>query len=121
MFGAIEFSTETRRGKSSFSRICEISDDVVPKYLVDFFRQNSQGLNSRQKESFAEFLKEFQGAFFEQIVAGNCYILQHEIKLQNSRPINQASRRVPLQIRAEVTHRHNNSRNECSRDDREVF
>lgn len=56
MFG--EFSTETRREKS-FSRICEISDDVVPKYLVDFFRQNSQGLDSRQKESFAEFLNEF--------------------------------------------------------------
>lgn len=47
------------------------------------------------------FLGEFRDVFTEQIVAGNCNVLRHEINLQD-RPIKQAPRRVPLSMRAEV-------------------
>jgi len=48
-----------------------------------------------QSSIFADLLEEFQDIFSEQIVAGNCDIMQHEIKLSDSRPIKQASRKIP--------------------------
>jgi len=54
------------------------------------------------KSFFTDFLKQFQDIFSKQIVAGNCDIMQHEIKLSDSRPIKQAHRRIPIGKRAEV-------------------
>jgi len=59
-------------------------------------------MNISQKEIFVELLEEFQDVFSEQIVAGNCDIMQHEIKLSDSRPIKQAPSRIPIGKRAEV-------------------
>jgi len=67
-----------------------------------FFEQNSQEMNVSQRIIFAEFLKEFQNVFSEQIVAGNYDIVQHEIKLSDSRLIKQAPRRIPISKRAKV-------------------
>jgi len=55
-----------------------------------------------QRGIFADLLKEFQDVFSEQIVAGNCDIMQHEIKLSDFRPIKQAPRRIPIGKQAEV-------------------
>jgi len=68
----------------------------------ELFERDSQKMDVSQKKIFAELLEEFQDVFSEQIVAGNCEIMQHEIRLSDSRPIKQAPRRIPIGKRAEV-------------------
>jgi len=59
-------------------------------------------MNVCQRNIFADFLKKFQDVFFEQIVAGNCDIMKHEIKLSDSRSIKQTPRRIPISKRTEI-------------------
>jgi len=49
-----------------------------------------------------QLFKEFRNVFSEQIVTGNCDVMQHEIKLLDSRPIKQALRSIPIGKRIEV-------------------
>ncbi|KMQ84394.1 krab-a domain-containing protein, partial [Lasius niger] len=39
---------------------------------------------------------------FEDLIAGNCGVLEHDIKVTDSKPIKQAPRRVPIYLREEV-------------------
>jgi len=59
-------------------------------------------MNVSQRNIFANLLEEFRDVFSERIVAGNCDIMQHEIRLSDSRPIKQAPRRIPIGKRTEV-------------------
>jgi len=40
--------------------------------------------------------------FSENLIAGNCEILEHSINMGDSEPIKQAPRRIPLHLREEV-------------------
>ena len=92
---------EESQGKFLCSRIFNPSV-VVPHFLSEFYQKHSQTLDISQKEKFAELLKEFQGIFTENVVAGNCSLETHSIDVMNSSPIKQPPRRVPLKMREEV-------------------
>jgi len=78
------------------------SSNGIPDRCRELFERDSQEMDVSQKKIFAELLEEFQDVFSEQIVAGNCDIMQHEIRLSDSRPIKQAPRRIPIGKRTEV-------------------
>lgn len=59
-------------------------------------------MDSFQEEVFTEFLSEFREVFSEDIVAENCDVVKHKIKLTDSCPIKQAPRRIPLHLQKEV-------------------
>lgn len=53
------------------------------------------------KDIFAYFLIEFQDVCSENLVAGNCEVLDN-INVMNDKPIKQAPRKFPLHLRQEV-------------------
>jgi len=55
-----------------------------------------------EKENFSEFLREFENVFSEDIVAGNCNLVEHVINVPDSLPIKQVPRRIPIYMREEV-------------------
>lgn len=63
---------------------------------------NSENLDVSQKESFVNFLQKYEDVFSENIVAGNCDIVFHEINIKDSAPIKQFPRKFLLQLRGEV-------------------
>ncbi|KAL6258232.1 hypothetical protein P5V15_010161 [Pogonomyrmex californicus] len=73
-------------------------EEEVPMNLKELFAQNSSSLNETQKETFVNFLNEFQDIFSEDVVAGNCELIENEIKLKNCRPIKQAPCRIPIHM-----------------------
>ncbi|KMQ84239.1 retroviral aspartyl protease family protein [Lasius niger] len=79
-----------------------IIEEKVPSFLKTFFEENSKNLISSQKDIFTDFLIEFQDVFSENLVAGNCEVLEHAINVENSKSIKQAPRRIPLHLREEV-------------------
>lgn len=83
------------------SRI-ENCEDKIPDILKELFKENAKNLDSSQKRIFADFLSEFQDIFSENIVAGNCEMVEHEINLSDVHPIKQAPRRIPISMRKEV-------------------
>lgn len=74
----------------------------IPPFLKELFERESQELEEKQRELFAQFLNEFQDVFSEEILAGNCKVMEHRINVENSSPIKQVPRRIPLQMREEV-------------------
>lgn len=66
---------------------CKLMISEVRCSLRTLFEENSKDLNSFQKDLFAEFLREFQDIFSEDLTSGNCEILEHVIKLKDSNPI----------------------------------
>ena len=84
----------------SCSRV--ISTSKVPDFLEELFIQNSNELSLEQKDVFAGFLRELQDVFSEEIIAGNCEVFEHAINLNDSTPIKQVPRRIPLHLRDEV-------------------
>jgi len=61
----------------------------VPQFLKELFERKTQNLNKEQKERFANFLTEFRDVFSEKITAGNCKVVEHNIKIEDSNPIKQ--------------------------------
>jgi len=74
----------------------------VPSNLKYLFEENSKNLDESQKQLCVEFINEFRDVFSEEIIAGNCEIGEHVINLQDSSPIKQAPRRIPIHMREEV-------------------
>jgi len=74
----------------------------VPSNLENLFKESSKNLNESQKQLCAEFINEFCDIFSEEIIAGNCKIGEHVINLQDSSPIKQVPRRIPIHMRKEV-------------------
>lgn len=73
-----------------------------PDFLNILLERTCSNLDSSQRVVFSDFLCEFQDVFSENIVAGNCHVLEHKIELCDSHPIKQVPRRIPLHLRAEV-------------------
>lgn len=74
----------------------------LPSCLLQTFEESSLKLNNLERKNFFDFLSEFRHIFSENIVAGNCDVLSHNIKLCDSRPIKQVPRRIPLHLQSEV-------------------
>lgn len=98
IFGKVDFG-EQEQFVCSRIRSCF---DEVPQFLREIFKRESEDLTEEQKDLFAQFLAEFQDIFSEGIVAGNCNVVEHTINVNNSNPIKQAPRRIPLKMRREV-------------------
>lgn len=77
-------------------------EEKVPHKLEDLYKKNNLNLNEAQKKDLVEFLEEFQDVFSEEIVAGNCNVIEHQINLKESNPIKQTPRRIPIHMRGEV-------------------
>lgn len=76
--------------------------EKIPQTLKELSEESSKNLNFSQKAVFASFLSEFQDVFSEDVVAGNCGLVEHEINLSNSCAIKQTPRRIPISMREEV-------------------
>jgi len=74
----------------------------VPQFLKELFEKETQDLNEKQKKRFANFLTEFRDVISEEIIAGNCKVVKHIIKIEDSNPIKQAPRRIPFHLQKEV-------------------
>jgi len=74
----------------------------VPSNLKYLFEESSKNLNESQKQLCSEFINEFHDVFSEEIIAGNCKTGEHVINLQDSSPIKQVPRRIPIHMREEV-------------------
>lgn len=98
---AFEEKEEGDQGNFICSRIGNYSDRF-PHFLKEFYERHSQALDKCQKVGFANLLEEFQNVFSEDIVAGNCSVVEHSIEVKDSSPIKQSPRRIPLQMRGEV-------------------
>ena len=64
--------------------------------LKDVFEDNSQNLDSSQKEKFAQILVNFQDIFEDDDVAGKCNLVEHRIELSVPRSIKQPVRPLPF-------------------------
>jgi len=99
---AILESSQEKKSEHFFCCRISSTSEGIPDKCRELFERDSQEMGVSQKSIFADLLEEFQDIFSEQIVAGNCDIVQHEIKLLDSHPIKQAPRRIPIDKRAEV-------------------
>ena len=70
--------------------------------LKDVSEDNSQNLDSSQKEKFAQFLVNFQDIFEDDEVAGKCNLIEHKIELSGSLPIKQLVRPLPFHLQTEI-------------------
>jgi len=97
------FNGEELENQKNFlcSRISR-EGEGIPQNLLEFYEKNSITLDVLQKEKFAEVIVNFLDVFTEEIVAGNCSVIEHAINVNNSSPIKQVPRRVPLLMRGEV-------------------
>lgn len=71
----------------SCSNIEKITQEI-PSSLENLLKDNSERLNSSQKEIFINFLLKYKEIFSEKIVTGNCDI-KHRINVRGSFPIKQ--------------------------------
>lgn len=78
------------------------SSGKVSDLVEDIFKRFSGNLSLSQKEEYLKFLSNFQEVFSKEIVAGNCNLVEHSIKLRESCPIKQVPRRIPFHLRSEV-------------------
>ncbi|KMQ90068.1 integrase core domain protein [Lasius niger] len=94
VFGTSVLEKEIARIEDSFER--------VPIPLKELYETNSRHLNGVEKKNFVDFLNEFEDLFSENIIAENCSVVEHVVNVQDSLPIKQVPRRIPIQMRGEV-------------------
>lgn len=70
--------------------------------MKELYETNSRHLNGEEKKNFVDFLSEFEDLFSENIIARNCSVVEHVVNVQDSLPIKQVPRRIPIQMRREV-------------------
>jgi len=95
------FGVSSQKKEFVCSRI-ERGTNEIPLFLRELFIKETQNLNEKQKERFANFLIRFQDVFSEEIIAGNCRMVEHRIEIENAGPIKQAPRRIPFHLRKDV-------------------
>jgi len=71
-------SSQEKEEEFFCSRVMSKSSGVS-KFLWELFLKKTQDLNEGQKKQFASFLFEFQDVFSEEITAGNCRMVEHNI------------------------------------------
>jgi len=72
-------TSQDKEEESFCSRVMS-EDSGVPKFLWELFVKETQDLNKRQKKQFASFLIKFQDIFSEEMIAGNCRMVEHKLK-----------------------------------------
>jgi len=80
----------------------DYSSEKISYSLEELFKNNLKNLNEEQQGIFLNFLKEFQDIFSDEIVSGNCEIVNHIINTQDCLPIKQVPRRIPFHMKKEV-------------------
>ena len=73
----------------------------LPDLLKDVMEDNSQNLDSSQKEKFAQLLGNFQD-IFEDDVAGKCNLVEHRIELSHPRSTKQPVRHLLFHLQTEI-------------------
>jgi len=77
---------------------------VLRKFRL--FWENSlltiSNLDEIRKNIFVDFLCEFEDVFSEDIVAGNCDVVEHVINVKDSSPIKQVPRRIPIHLQKKI-------------------
>jgi len=96
------FDVSSQERKEFVCSRIESETNGVPLFLRELFMKETQNLNEEQKRRFANFLTEFQDVFSEEIIAGNCRMVEHRIEIESSGPIKQAPRRIPFHLRKDV-------------------
>lgn len=75
-----------KEGRFAFSRIQNFVEKIPP-FFKELFERESEEMKEKQRDLFAQFLNKFQDIFSEEILAGNCKIVEHRINVENSNPI----------------------------------
>jgi len=96
------FGVSSQKKKEFVCSRIESEANGVPLFLRELFLKETQNLNEDQKERFVNFLTRFQDVFSEEILAGNCRMVEHRIEIESSGPIKQAPRRIPFYLRKDV-------------------
>ena len=78
-------------------RIIEWAEEL-PDLLKDVFKDNSQNLDSSQKQKFAQLLVNFQDIFEDDDVSGKCNLVEYKIELVDPRPMKQPVRPLPFHL-----------------------
>ena len=87
-------------------KCCRVSESIeeLPDFLKIIFENNSQHLDSLQKDQFAKLLIDFQMIFQDDDGAGKCNLVEHKIELIDPRPIKQPVRPLPFHLQSEINH-----------------
>jgi len=96
------FGVSSQERKEFVCSRIESETSEVPFFLRELFIKETQNLNEKQKERFANFLIGFQDVFSEEIIAGNCGMVEHRIEIENSGPIKQVPRRIPFHLQKDI-------------------
>ena len=80
--------------------------------LKDVYKDNSQNLDSSQKQKFAQLLINFQDIFEDDDVSGKFNFVKHKIELSNPRPIKQPVRHLPFHLQTEINQMINDMQNQ---------
>ena len=71
---------DNNTGEQGCCRIIEWTEEL-PDLLKDVYEDNSQNLDSLQKQKFAQILINFQDIFEDDDVSGKCNLVEHKIEL----------------------------------------
>ena len=74
----------------------------LPDLLKDVFKDNSQNLDSSQKQKFAQLLVNFQDIFEDDDVSVKSNLVEHKIEIIDPRPIKQPVRPLPFHLQTEI-------------------
>ena len=75
----------------------------LPKHLTELYERASEGMSSTQKKQIANLLGKYGDIFSkDEHDLGRTGIIKHKISVDNTRPIRQAMRRVPVHMQDEV-------------------
>ena len=75
----------------------------LPKHLTELYERASEGMSSTQKKQIANLLGKYGDIFSkDEHDLGRTGIIKHKISVDNTRPIKQAMRRVPVHMQDEV-------------------
>ena len=76
--------------------------EELPDLLKGVFKDNSQNLDSSQKQKFTQLLVDFQDIFADDNVSGKCNLIDHKIELTDPRPIKQPVCPLPFHLQTEI-------------------
>nr|KAF7386076.1 hypothetical protein H0235_018473 [Vespula pensylvanica] len=101
-----DFLVKTELSKEFFKKVIlrktgsigRISKELINNWN-NVFQENSGNFSTELKENFSKnfskkFLQKFSKQFADDIVVGNCGIVEHVIELTDSYPVKQVARRI---------------------------
>ena len=92
--------TEVRRVKTSDNSVI---NETVPEHLQDLYKRTVDGLNKEQQRQVARLLSKYGDIFSKNDTdLGRTGIIKHKISTEQTQPIKQRPRRVPVNMNEEV-------------------